>query len=46
MATASAAEKAEYEESIKPFLEPLDALMSTATVGGSTDQTHTIITVK
>jgi hypothetical protein len=44
--TASAAEKAEYEESIKPFLVPFDALMSTATVGGSTDQTHTVITVK
>jgi hypothetical protein len=46
MATASAAEKAEYEESIKPFLVPFDAFMSTATVGGSTDQTHTVITVK
>jgi uncharacterized protein DUF3352 len=46
MATASAAEKAEYEESIKPFLVPFDAFMSTATVGSSTDQTHTIITVK
>jgi hypothetical protein len=46
MGSASAAERAEYEESVKPFLTPLDALVSTGTVGGDRDQMHTVITVK
>lgn len=46
MSSGSVAERAEYEESVKPFLAPLDALVSTGTVGGDTDQMHTVITVK
>ncbi len=47
MATsASAAERAEYEESVKPFLVPFDAMVSTAVVGGDNDEHHAVITVK
>ena len=46
MADASADKKAEYEESVKPFLTPFDALVATGSVGGSNDQMHTVITVK
>jgi hypothetical protein len=46
MADAPADKKAEYEESVKPFLTPFDALVSTTSVGGSNDQMHTVITVK
>ncbi|HET9084456.1 MAG TPA: hypothetical protein VFN41_08640, partial [Candidatus Limnocylindrales bacterium] len=46
MADAPAAKKAEYEKSIKPFLTPFDALIATGATGGSTDQTHSVITVK
>jgi Protein of unknown function (DUF3352) len=46
MASASAQERAEYEESVKPFLTPFDALISTGAVGGEVDGTHTLITVK
>jgi hypothetical protein len=46
MADAPADKKAEYEESIKPFLTPFDALIATGAVGDSTDQMHTVITVK
>jgi hypothetical protein len=46
MADASADKKAEYEESIKPFLTPFDALIGTGVVSSSTDQMHTVITVK
>ena len=46
MADAPAAKKAEYEESIKPFLTPFDALIATGARGGSTDQMHSVITVK
>ena len=46
MADAPAAKKAEYEESVKPFLTPFDALVSTGSVGGRNDQMHTLITVK
>ena len=46
MADAPADKKAEYEESVKPFLTPFDALVATGSVGGSTDQMHTVITVK
>ena len=43
---APAKEKAEYEESVKPFLTPFDALIGTGVVSSSTDQMHTVITVK
>ena len=43
---ASAKDKTEYEESVKPFLTPFDALIGTGVVSGSTDQMHTVITVK
>jgi hypothetical protein len=46
MADVPAAEKAEYEESIKPFLVPFDALIAAGTVGGDVDQSHLLITVK
>jgi len=46
LADAPAAKKAEYERSIKPFLTPFDALIATGATGGSTDQTHAVITVK
>jgi len=46
MADAPAAKKAAYEESIKPFLTPFDALIATGATGGDTDQTHSVITVK
>ena len=46
MADAPAEKKAEYEESVKPFLAPFDALVSTGSLGGSNDQMHTLITVK
>ncbi|HEX7345338.1 MAG TPA: DUF3352 domain-containing protein [Candidatus Limnocylindrales bacterium] len=46
MADAPADKKAEYEESVKPFLTPFDALIATGAVGGSNDQIHTVITVK
>jgi hypothetical protein len=46
MADAPADKKAEYEESVKPFLTPFDALVATGSVGGSNDQMRTLITVK
>jgi Protein of unknown function (DUF3352) len=46
MTEASAKDKAEYEESVKPFLTPFDAFIGTGVVSSSTDQMHTVITVK
>jgi hypothetical protein len=46
MASASAAERAEYEESVKPFLTPFDALIATGTVGTNVDQSRFMVTVK
>jgi hypothetical protein len=43
---ATAQEKARYEESVKPFLIPFDALISAGAVDDGLDQTHTQITVK
>jgi hypothetical protein len=43
---ATAKDKAEYEESVKPFLTPFDALISASAVDDGLDQTHTQITVK
>ena len=42
---ASAEERAEYEESIKPFLTPFDAFVA-ASVTGDLEQQHAIVTVK
>ena len=41
-----ATERTDYDESVKPFLTPFDALISTGAVGGEVDRTHTLITVK
>lgn len=46
LADATAEQRAEYEESVKPFLEPLDALVATTVVGGGIDEQHVRITVK
>ena len=46
MSSATAQERAEYEELVKPFLTPFDALISTGAVGGEVDRTHMLITVK
>jgi hypothetical protein len=46
MAKASAQERAEYEESVKPFLSPFDALIGTGALGSGVDQSHYVITVK
>ncbi len=43
---ATAEQRAEYEESVKPFLEPFDALIAANVVGGGLDAGHIIITVK
>lgn len=43
---ATAEERAEYEESVKPYLEPLDAFIAASVVGGDLDTQHAIITVK
>lgn len=45
LAQATAAERAEYETSVKPFLAPFDALVVT-TVVGDIDGQHVRITVK
>ena len=46
MTGASADRQAKYDLEVKPFLSPFDALIATGAVGGSTDQMHTVITVK
>ena len=46
MSSATDQQRTEYEESIKPFLTPFDALISTGAVGGELAETHTLITVK
>jgi uncharacterized protein DUF3352 len=46
MSSATAQERAAYEESVKPFLTPFDALIGTGTVSPSVDQAHYVITVK
>jgi Protein of unknown function (DUF3352) len=46
MSSASAQERAEYEESVKPFLAPFDALIGTSSVGSTVDQARYVITVK
>jgi len=46
MADASAEERADYDESVKPFLTPFDIFASASTVGGEVDTQRTIVTVK
>ncbi len=43
---ATAEKRAEYEESIKPFLVPFDALVAAVVAGDDLDAQHAIITVK
>lgn len=40
------ADRTEYEESVKPFLAPLDAMVAAGEVGADTDSQHVILTVK
>ena len=46
MSEATAAERAEYEESVKPFLTPFDAFIATAVTGDDVEQQHMLVTVK
>ena len=46
LAEATAEERAEYEESIKPFLEPFDALIGAGVTGDDLEQQHLILTVE
>jgi hypothetical protein len=46
MTSASAQERAQYEESVRPFLAPFDALIGTGSVSSTIDQAHYVITVK
>jgi Protein of unknown function (DUF3352) len=43
---ATAKERADYEESVKPFLTPFDAFIGATVTGGALDQQHALITVK
>lgn len=43
---ASAEDRAEYEESIKPFLTPFDAFVGASTTGSDLTEQHAVITVK
>ena len=43
---ATAAERAEYEESVKPFLVPFDALIGASVAGSDVDTQRLIVTVK
>jgi hypothetical protein len=46
MAGSSAADVATYEQEVKPFLAPFDALVATTWVDGDLNRSTTIITVK
>ncbi|HEY4633457.1 MAG TPA: hypothetical protein VIH00_06015, partial [Candidatus Limnocylindrales bacterium] len=46
MADASAADKAEYEESVKPFLTPFDAFVAASETGNDLEEQHAVVTVK
>ncbi len=46
LAEATAEERAEYEESVKPFLTPFDAYIGAAVTDNGLDQQHAVITVK
>jgi hypothetical protein len=46
LSEATAKERAEYEESVKPFLTPFDAFIASMVTGNDLEQQHAIITVK
>ena len=46
MATASPADRAQYEQSVKPFLVPFDALVASNSVKGEVSRSTLIVTVK
>ncbi len=46
LAQATPEERAEYEESVKPFLLPFDAFVAASVRDGALDQAHLLITVK
>lgn len=46
MSTMPAADVAEYEESVKPFLVPFDAFVAAGSIGEELDAQHAVITVK
>ncbi len=46
LSEATPEERAEYEESVKPFLTPFDAFVGAGVTGDGLDQQHAIITVK
>ncbi len=46
LSEATAKERAEYEESVKPFLTPFDAFIASMVTANDLEQQHAIITVK
>ena len=46
LAEATAEQRAEYEESIKPFLTPFDAVIGSSVIGSDLDQQHLVITAQ
>ena len=46
MADADAAERAEYETNVKPFLVPIDALVASSSIQGDVGRSTVIVTVK
>jgi hypothetical protein len=46
MATANAPQQAQYEQEVKPFLEPFDALVGTTSIQGDLGRSTLIVTVK
>ncbi|CAN5446411.1 hypothetical protein BH20CHL7_BH20CHL7_16910 [soil metagenome] len=46
LSEATPAERAEYEESVKPFLTPFDASIASSVAGGDLDAQHIVVTVK
>ena len=46
LSEATAEDRAEYEESVKPFLTPFDAFVGAGVTANGLDQQHTIVTVK
>ena len=46
LSEATPEERAEYEESVKPFLSPFDAFIASTVAGGDIDQQRALITVK
>jgi hypothetical protein len=46
LSKATPKERAEYEESVKPFLAPFDAFVTASVTGPDLEQQHAIVTVK